>query len=51
MPISTRRGVGNNVPIYIYHIKPVHKKKVISELAALGRKNVKILQEGKTYHF
>lgn len=47
----TRAEVGHNVPIYIYHIKPVHKKKVLSELAALGRKNVKILVEGKTYHF
>jgi cAMP phosphodiesterase len=43
--------VANNISIYIYHIKPVHHKKVISELAGLGRKNVKILQEGKTYHF
>jgi cAMP phosphodiesterase len=43
--------VGTDVPVYIYHIKPVHKKKVISELKALGRKNVKVLQEGKTYIF
>lgn len=43
--------VNNGVPIYIYHVKPVHKKKVLSELKALGRKNVKILQEGKTYWF
>jgi len=47
----TKARVGYDVPIYIYHIKPVHKKKVISELKALGRKNVKVLQEGKTYHF
>jgi cAMP phosphodiesterase len=43
--------IGNNVPIYIYHVKPVHKKQVIAELRGLGRKNVKILREGKTYHF
>jgi cAMP phosphodiesterase len=43
--------VGSDVPIYIYHIKPVYKRVVIRELKALGRKNVKILQEGKTYHF
>jgi ribonuclease BN (tRNA processing enzyme) len=43
--------IGTDVPVYIYHIKPVHKKKVISELKALGRKNVKVLQEGKTYVF
>ncbi len=43
--------VKSTVPIYIYHIKPVHKKRVISELQALGRKNVKVLQEGKTYQF
>jgi cAMP phosphodiesterase len=47
----TKARVGSAVPIYIYHIKPVHKKKVLSELRALGRKNVKILKEGKTYEF
>jgi len=47
----TAAKVGNNVPIYIYHIKPTHKKRVLSELKGLGRKNVKVLQEGKTYHF
>ncbi len=41
----------NGVPIYIYHVKPVYEKKVTSELKALGMKNVKILQEGKTYNF
>ncbi len=46
-----RAKVKNDVPIYIYHIKPVHKKRVITELRAMGRKNVKILQEGKTYTF
>ena len=43
--------VNNSVPIYVYHVKPVHKRKVLSELKALGRKNVKVLEEGKTYHF
>ncbi len=47
----TQAKVAFNVPIYIYHIKPVYQQKVISELKALGRKNVKILQEGKTYNF
>jgi ribonuclease BN (tRNA processing enzyme) len=47
----TKEKVDYDVPIYIYHIKPVHKKKVISELRGLGRKNVKVLQEGKTYQF
>jgi ribonuclease BN (tRNA processing enzyme) len=47
----TEAKVEFNVPIYIYHVKPVYEKKVISELKALGRKNVKILQEGKTYNF
>jgi cAMP phosphodiesterase len=47
----TKAQIDNAVPIYIYHVKPVHNKKVISELKGLGRKNVKILQEGKTYHF
>jgi ribonuclease BN (tRNA processing enzyme) len=44
-------GVPLLAPIYIYHIKPVYEKKVISELKELGRKNVKILVEGKTYDF
>jgi len=43
--------VGNSVPIYIFHIKPVHKRPVMRELNALGRKNVKVMQEGKTYTF
>lgn len=47
----TRAKLDFNVPIYIYHVKPVHEKKVVSELRSLGRKNVKILQEGKTYKF
>ena len=47
----TQAKVRFDVPIYIYHIKPVYKQKVIKELAAMGRKNVKILQEGKTYNF
>jgi ribonuclease BN (tRNA processing enzyme) len=43
--------VGADVPIYIYHIKPAHQQKVTAELRALGRKRVKVLQEGKTYTF
>jgi ribonuclease BN (tRNA processing enzyme) len=46
-----RANVKNDVPVYIYHIKPVHQKRVIKELRDMGRKNVKILQEGKTYNF
>ncbi len=47
----TKAKIGASVPIYIYHIKPAYDKKVITELKSLGRRNVKILQEGKTYHF
>jgi ribonuclease BN (tRNA processing enzyme) len=47
----TNARVPYGTPIYVYHIKPVHKKKVVAELKALGRKNVKVLQEGKTYRF
>ncbi len=47
----TKANIGNTIPIYIYHIKPAHKKIVISELKGLGRKNVKVLEEGKTYTF
>ncbi len=46
-----RARIGRDVPVYIYHVKPVHKKRVIAELRGLGRKNVKLLQEGKTYQF
>jgi len=47
----TKARVRKSVPIYIYHIKPAHEKRVIDELKALGRKNVKVLREGKTYQF
>jgi cAMP phosphodiesterase len=47
----TKSDIDNKIPIYIYHIKPAHKKSVISELKGLGRKNVKVLEEGKTYTF
>ena len=47
----TKAKIDYAVPIYIYHIKPVHKKRVIKELHAMGRKNVKVLVEGKTYNF
>ncbi len=47
----TKARIDKGVPIYIYHVKPVHNKKVLDELKGLGRKNVKILQEGKTYYF
>ncbi len=47
----SKATVDKSVPIYIYHIKPAYEKKVAGELKALGRKNVKILQEGKTYNF
>jgi cAMP phosphodiesterase len=47
----TRARIGSDVPIYIYHIKPVHTQRVLSDLRALGRKNVHILKEGKTYRF
>ncbi|HUI67360.1 MAG TPA: 3',5'-cyclic-nucleotide phosphodiesterase [Nitrospirota bacterium] len=46
-----KASLDNSVPLYIYHIKPVHYQQVIDELRALGRKNVKILREGKTYIF
>jgi ribonuclease BN (tRNA processing enzyme) len=47
----TKAKVSNSIPIHIYHVKPVYEKKVISELKNLGRRNVKILKEGKTYIF
>jgi len=47
----TKAKVDVKMPIYITHVKPVHHRKVLEELRALGRKNVKILQEGKTYRF
>lgn len=44
-------NVNSDVPIYVYHIKPVHEARVIRDLRSLGRRNVKVLKEGKTYHF
>jgi len=41
----------NDVPIYVYHVKPAYEAQVLRDLRALGRKNVKILKEGKTYWF
>ena len=46
-----KSGVNRSVPIYIYHVKPAHESKVLRDLRAMGRKNVKVLQEGKTYRF
>ncbi len=43
--------IDGNLPIYIYHIKPAYEPNVIKDLRAMGRKNVKILKEGKTYTF
>ena len=40
-----------DVPIYVYHVKPAYEARVLKDLRALGRKNVKILKEGKTYLF
>ena len=40
-----------DVPIYVYHVKPAYEARVLKDLRALGRKNVKILKEGKTYNF
>ncbi len=43
--------IDGNLPIYIYHIKPAYGPRVVRDLRATGMKNVKILKEGKTYHF
>ena len=43
--------ISSTVPIYIYHIKPAYESKVLRDLRAMGRKNVKILKEGMTYRF
>ncbi len=55
-PIQLHRDLekaemNSNVPIYVYHVKPAYQTRVLRNLRALGRKNVKILQEGKTYRF
>jgi cAMP phosphodiesterase len=47
----TKAKVDPRVPIYIYHIKPAHHARVVKELKAMGRKNVTVLQQGKTYTF
>ncbi len=46
-----KSNVDGNLLIYIYHIKPAYESRVLRDLRAMGRKNVKILKEGKTYNF
>ncbi len=46
-----KAGMNSHVPIYVYHMKPAYQTSVLRNLRSLGRKNVKILQEGKTYQF
>lgn len=46
-----RADINGAVPIYIYHIKPAYQTQVLKDLRAMGRDNIKILKEGKTYWF
>ncbi len=46
-----RARVNADVPIYVYHVKPAYEARVLKDLRGLGRKNIRILREGKTYHF
>jgi cAMP phosphodiesterase len=46
-----KANVHNSVPIYVYHVKPAYEAQVLRDLRALGRKNIKILREGKSYTF
>lgn len=55
-PIQLHRDLekaemNSHVPIYVYHMKPAYQTSVLRNLRSLGRKNVKILQEGRTYNF
>ncbi len=46
-----KAGMNSHVPVYVYHVKPAYESRVVRNLQALGRKNVKVLQQGKTYSF
>ena len=44
------RGFGrDDCPKYVINIKPAYREKVISQIAALGIKNLQILEVGRTY--
>ena len=40
-----------DLPVYVYHIKPRFYAEIESELAALGRPQLRIVEQGKTYGF
>ncbi len=40
-----------DVPVYLYGFKPRHLEKLGGEVKALGRDNIEILEQGKTYDF
>ena len=39
------------VPVYLYGGKPKHLKTIRKQVAALKRKKVSLLEQGKTYRF
>lgn len=45
------RKLKRNVPVYLYGGKPKHLKAIRQQIAALRRKNLQLLIQGKTYHF
>ena len=40
-----------DVPVYLYGGKPKHLKTIRKQVAALKRKKVSLLEQGKTYRF
>ncbi|MBU2591460.1 MAG: 3',5'-cyclic-nucleotide phosphodiesterase, partial [Nitrospinae bacterium] len=34
------------IPIYIYHLKPLYEEEIIEEIKSAGRKNITILKRG-----
>jgi cAMP phosphodiesterase len=48
---SELRKLRKQVPVYLYGAKPKHLKVLRAQVAALKRKNVRMLVQGKTYQF
>lgn len=41
----------SDVPVYLYGFKPKHLKRIRQQVRELGRKNLRLLIQGKTYKF
>jgi glyoxylase-like metal-dependent hydrolase (beta-lactamase superfamily II) len=40
-----------DVPVYVFHLKPNFHAEIVAELKALGRRNLRLLEDGRLYRF